>query len=151
MKFKPNKISITSGTGESEHQLNAYDRALKNAGVGDLNLIKVSSILPENCKIKNKPQIPPGSFTPSVISKQTTNKNQVISAAIAIAECEKGIGLICEHSAPTIEKTTVNKTKKMLNQMAEDRNKTIKKIHIESEQIIPTKTGAAVAVAVFWR
>ncbi|WGI17369.1 arginine decarboxylase, pyruvoyl-dependent [Methanonatronarchaeum sp. AMET-Sl] len=150
MNFKPNKISIVSGTGESDSQLNAYDRALQKAGIGDLNLITVSSILPENCEIVEKPEIPQGAFVPSVIAKETSIKTEVISAAIAVAECEEGIGLICEHSSPTIEKATVNKTIKMVKEMAKDRNKKIKKIHIKSEQTIPQNCGAAIAAAVFW-
>ncbi|RZN60304.1 pyruvoyl-dependent arginine decarboxylase [Methanonatronarchaeum sp. AMET6-2] len=149
MNYEPKKIALVSGTGEAKEPLNAYDRALSQAGIGDLNLITVSSILPENCEITREPDIKPGSFTPTVIAKKTSNKKHVISAAITIAECKEGIGLICEHSSSTTKKKTINKSIEMVEKMAKDRNKKIKKIHVESEQLKPDQYGAVVAAAVF--
>ncbi len=40
------KVSITSGRAEGPTKLNAFDNALLDAKIGDVNLIKVSSILP---------------------------------------------------------------------------------------------------------
>ena len=42
------KVAITSGKAEGPSKLNAFDNALLDAGIGDVNLIKVSSILPKN-------------------------------------------------------------------------------------------------------
>ena len=40
------KIAITSGKSEGPSKLNAFDNSLLDAGIGDVNLIKVSSIIP---------------------------------------------------------------------------------------------------------
>ena len=38
------KIAIVSGKDEGPTKLNAFDNALSDAGIGDVNLIKVSSM-----------------------------------------------------------------------------------------------------------
>ena len=43
--------TIVSGVGKGLTSLSAFDNALLNAGVGDYNLVKVSSILPAKCII----------------------------------------------------------------------------------------------------
>jgi len=45
------KVSITSGRSEGPTRLNAFDNALLDAGIGDVNLITVSSILPKDTEI----------------------------------------------------------------------------------------------------
>jgi len=42
----PSQFFMVAGKGDSEYALNAFDLALLDAGIGNLNLIKVSSILP---------------------------------------------------------------------------------------------------------
>ncbi len=42
----PKKFSLVAGSAEGTSELNAFDNALLNAGIGNLNLIKVTSILP---------------------------------------------------------------------------------------------------------
>ena len=42
----PKQVILTSGVGVGSTEINAYDNALLNAGVGDYNLVKVTSVLP---------------------------------------------------------------------------------------------------------
>ena len=44
-------IYITYGTGEGLTELSAFDKALFDAGIGNYNLIKLSSVIPENSQI----------------------------------------------------------------------------------------------------
>lgn len=46
------KIRVTSGTGEGKTKINAFDRALLDAGIGDYNLIKLSSVIPESSEVE---------------------------------------------------------------------------------------------------
>jgi len=48
------EIKITFGVGEASTELAAFDKALFNAGIGNYNLIKLSSIIPARSKIKIK-------------------------------------------------------------------------------------------------
>ena len=44
-------IKITSGSGEASTELSAFDRALYNAGIGDYNLIRLSSVIPPDSEV----------------------------------------------------------------------------------------------------
>lgn len=54
------KVSITSGKSEGPTKLNAFDNALLDAGIGNVNLIPVSSIIPASAKIVELPPIKEG-------------------------------------------------------------------------------------------
>ena len=54
------KMSVTAGTAEGGTTLNAFDNALLVAGIGNVNLIKVSSIVPPDVDIVELPPIKPG-------------------------------------------------------------------------------------------
>jgi len=45
------KIIITEGKGEGLTELSAFDRALYDAGIANYNLIKLSSVIPENSQV----------------------------------------------------------------------------------------------------
>lgn len=40
------KIQVTLGAGEGETGINAFDKALMDAGIADFNLVEMSSIIP---------------------------------------------------------------------------------------------------------
>ena len=66
------------------------DRALRDAGIAEYNLVKVSSILPPNCKIINKKKgismLSPGQIVFVVMSEQSTNEpGRQITASVGIA------------------------------------------------------------------
>jgi len=46
------KIQVTSGTGEGETGINAFDRALVGTGIADFNLVGLSSIIPEDSVVE---------------------------------------------------------------------------------------------------
>ena len=51
MNLLPKKFFVTSGCAVSKvSDLNAFDQALKEAKIGELNLVSVSSVLPVGAK-----------------------------------------------------------------------------------------------------
>jgi arginine decarboxylase len=103
---KPTRFVLVSGTGAAVTELNAFDRALQQAGVGNYNLIRLSSILPPHVKQTDKKiTLPHGDFVPIAygtvaIRIPPTNNQVFISAAIAVgvpADATKA-GLIMEHT-----------------------------------------------------
>ncbi|MDD5638709.1 MAG: pyruvoyl-dependent arginine decarboxylase [Candidatus Pacebacteria bacterium] len=69
----PTKIILTSGIGIGSSKLTAFDNALLNIGIGNFNLLSVSSIIPPKAKIiyltkDNREKILPkiGSIIPTV-------------------------------------------------------------------------------------
>ena len=86
----PKKVFFTKGVGKHKHELQAFELALRSAGIEKSNLVSVSSIIPPNCKIitreKGMDLLQPGQITYCVMSRNNTNEpNRLIGAAIGAA------------------------------------------------------------------
>ncbi|MDR1954528.1 MAG: pyruvoyl-dependent arginine decarboxylase [Candidatus Methanoplasma sp.] len=89
MQLIPTKYFITSGKATSETSgLNAFDRALRAAGIGEQNLVAVSSVIPEGAERIDPIEIRMGAVTHCVLSQMRGRGDEVISAGIAYA-CRK--------------------------------------------------------------
>ncbi len=98
----PNAYFIVSGSGSGLSELNAFDCALLDSGLGNLNLVRMSSILPPCAKKIEPYQISYGSLVPvAYASKISANIGETISAAVAVAfPTDKRLpGLIMEYSS----------------------------------------------------
>lgn len=95
----PKKYTLVAGTGRGASRLNAFDQALLEAGIGNLNLIKVSSILPPGVDWVQHLEIPPGSLTPVAYGALISDEEgETIAAAVAVGVSENDYGLIMEFS-----------------------------------------------------
>ncbi len=97
----PKHFFLTSGKGDASTHLNAFDAALLDAGVGDTNLIKMSSILPPAATQVNSHNYPKGSFVPLAYGDLVNDiPGTLISAAVAVGipEDPSAAGLIMECS-----------------------------------------------------
>ncbi len=84
--LKPTKFFTTSGKGLSDvSEINAFDAALRDAGIGDYNLVPVSSIIPLDAEEVEPVELPPGSIVFVVMAKRF-GKSGKISAGIAWAQ-----------------------------------------------------------------
>ena len=81
----PKDYTIVSERGESEYKLVAFDKALLNAGIGDYNLVKVSSIIPSGCIFRDTVDIEKGSVLYTAYAEQVVQDGQLGSTAVAIA------------------------------------------------------------------
>lgn len=98
------KMFFTRGVGRHPHNLESFELALRSAGIAHLNLVKVSSIFPPNCKIVSRQaglkQLEPGEITFCVLAEARTNEpNRLVSAGIGLAVPRAGehFGYISEH------------------------------------------------------
>ncbi|ETR68346.1 MAG: hypothetical protein OMM_10627 [Candidatus Magnetoglobus multicellularis str. Araruama] len=48
--YHPEKYFLVAGSGDSKYELVAFDQALINAGIADVNLSTISSIIPPHCQ-----------------------------------------------------------------------------------------------------
>jgi len=94
----PKEFFVTSGKAVSPvSELNAFDLALKKAGIAQCNLVSVSSILPKNCTEIKKHNISAGSITYSVLARMDGDEGTNIGAGIAWAWAKsKKYGLVAE-------------------------------------------------------
>jgi arginine decarboxylase len=92
MEFQliPRRMFFTRGVGKHHKNLQSFEIALRNAGIAQCNLVKVSSIFPAGCKIVSAKlglrEIAPGQITFLVLAEERTNEpNRLISAGIGLA------------------------------------------------------------------
>lgn len=90
------KISLTKGASEGPTKLNAFDNALLEAKIGNVNLIPVSSMLPPNTQLVEMPELEPGLMTNCVLSHQYSDTpGDEIAAVIAYCQAEE-MGCVVE-------------------------------------------------------
>ncbi|MBI4318708.1 MAG: arginine decarboxylase, pyruvoyl-dependent [Chloroflexi bacterium] len=103
----PQEVWLTSGIGEGSTRLNAFDKALYSAGVANLNLVKVTSILPAGAKVVDlklegrQVDIPFGCLVPAVytsISSEVPGQQIACGLVVAIPEDQIRNGVIFEVS-----------------------------------------------------
>lgn len=97
----PKRFFLTSGAGDASTELNAFDAALLKAGVGDTNLIRLSSILPPSARQIDPYDLPKGSMVPLAYGEHVSHETgTLISAAVAVGipEDPSAAGLIMECS-----------------------------------------------------
>ena len=145
---KVTKVAVAAGHAEGLTPLNAFDNALLAAGIGNINLVKVSSIVPPDVDIVPLPQIKPGAVVPTAYSAiESAACGELISAAVGYALPEDRLkpGVIMEYH----DKTDKAEAERMIRQMLEEafqvRGETIREINIVVAEHRVERVGCAVA------
>jgi len=148
----PKAFFVTGGKAVSNvSSLNTFDLALKNAGIAQCNLVKVSSIIPPNCKETRMKPIPAGTITHAVISK-AEGTGETISAGLAWAVEKKGsYGVVAEAYGIMNQATTKKKLKNRINEMAKIRGIELSEVkyRIETLDVPEDSYGCVVAVLIY--
>lgn len=156
----PKIIILTSGIGEGDTELNAFDKALLKAGAGNFNLSRVSSVVPPNSKIiylsKNKQKrilpsvghIVPVVYT-CVQSKKVGSKIASVLALGIPQSYKKNNGLIFEFSAENItQKEAETICENMVKEAFKARNLEVRKIFfIGTECTVKKHNTCAISLA----
>ena len=152
MLATPNKFALVGATAEGCTELNAFDKCLLASGIGNLNLLRVSSILPPNTKLVEKLEIPPGSLTPTAYGYITSRvPGEIISAAVAVGiNSEDSYGVIMEYSG----KCTLTEAEATIRRMVEEafavRGIPLNKILVKAVEHKVEKCGCAFAAVPLW-
>jgi arginine decarboxylase len=95
---------FTKGVGRHRKKLQAFEEALRDAGIASFNLVRVSSIYPPHCRIvsreKGLEELTPGEIVFCVMAETRTNEpNRLAGAGIGLAvPADKSrYGYIAEH------------------------------------------------------
>ncbi|NYB51197.1 MAG: arginine decarboxylase, pyruvoyl-dependent [Methanobacteriaceae archaeon] len=144
------KVSITSGKSEGPTRLNAFDNALLDAGIGDVNLIPVSSILPRDTEIVELPPIKEGEMVNCVLaSAHSDQPGDLITAALAVAT-SNDFGCVVEHSGINQDPEKIKQeAEAMVKYMMQVRGLTTREIIIQYESHKVKKEAVAVAALVY--
>lgn len=151
----PNIFCLVKGASEGHTRLNAFDNALLNAGIGDTNLMRMSSILPPGAEQRSIHDIllPGGALVPLAYSTiDSTTPGRFISSAVAIGIPEDPAlpGVIMEYE----DHSKLENVESIVRQMVVDafayRNRDLKEINsIGIEHHVET-CGSTFAAAVLW-
>ena len=149
----PTHYFLVRGHSEGYMELNAFDGALLDAGIGNTNLLKMSSILPPGCVHTEPLPIPPGSLLPVAYAGISCSvPGEIVSAGVAAAipQDPGKPGLIMEYSAYGRADIVENIVVRMAEEGMKTRGCSIKEIKraVVEHQVV--NKGAAFAAVVLW-
>ncbi len=153
MVKNPEIFSLVKGASEGNTKLNSFDNALLNAGVGDTNLVRMSSIIPPNCELVDEIILPKGALIPIAYAAiSSENPGETISAAIGVGLPENPgePGLIMEFE----DIRPLSYVEEVVRQMVVDgykfRNRKYREILTLGIEHKVEKTASVFAAAVLW-
>jgi arginine decarboxylase len=144
-------VWASAAAAEGSTELNAFDNALLAARVGNLNLVRVSSVLPQDAALlPEPPQIPPGSLVPTVYCAHVSARpGEMVAAAVGIGVGDGSHGMIFEargHSRAEAEAAV----RRMLVEGFANRDLKLKEVVIRSAEHEVEQIGCAVAAVILW-
>ncbi|MFB3885976.1 MAG: pyruvoyl-dependent arginine decarboxylase [Thermodesulfobacteriota bacterium] len=154
MIFKtPTKYFLASGAADGYTRLNAFDGALLQAGIGNTNLVKMSSIVPPHCRRIEPIVLPLGALVPTAYASMTSDTpGEMISAGVAVAlpeDVDKN-GLIMEYSAKGERRKIEEIVRNMAIEGMKLRGWKIKDLTSIAIEYKVEKIGAVLAAVVLW-
>lgn len=147
----PRAVTAVAGAGEGSTDLNAFDHALMDAGVANLNFIRVTSIFPHGARVVPMRPYAPGLLMPAVyarISRHTPGER--IAAAVGIGISTDGYGVIMEHSHAGASENADQIVRRMVEEAMTTRGLRTSEIIVASKEHIVQRTGCAIAAVLFW-
>src|SRR6266850_2537284 len=143
------------GTAEGFTELNAFDGALLAAGIGDTNLVKMSSIIPPACKRIDPIKLPGGALVPVAYAAMTSSETGVwIAASVAcgIPTDPSLPGVIMEFHGNGRAADAEEHVREMAKQAFLFRNRELKEVISTAAdfQVKATSCGAAFAAITLW-
>jgi len=144
------KVAIVSGKAEGPTKLNSFDNALLEARIGDVNLIKVSSMLEKGTELELLPKLKAGAMVNCVLATVTSqNKGDLISSAIAIA-IGNNLGCVVENSGINKSPEEVKlKAEEMVKYMMAKRNEKINELIVEEVNHTVEEIGTVVSSLIY--
>src|SRR5262245_41919286 len=149
MGFSPvTRAAGTAGSAEGGTTLNAFDNALLAAGIGNINLVRISSILPPGVELGPLPRLKLGAIIPTAYAVQTSEvPGEVIAAAVGWArpvDPDKN-GVIMEFHDKATREEAERAIVEMLEEAFRVRGEPIRDMQVFAAEHRVERTGCAVA------
>lgn len=147
----PNLIWASAGAAEGDTELNAFDNALLSAKIGNFNLVRVSSVLPEDVElVQHAPRIVPGSLVPTVYSVQVSARaGETVAATVGIGVADGTHGMIYESHGHSL-RASEDAVRRMIDEGFARRGLRLKDVIVRSAEHRVERIGCAVAAVVLW-
>jgi arginine decarboxylase len=140
--------AATAGHAEGGTSLNAFDNALLAAGIGNINLIKISSILPPEVPVIELPKIKPGALIPTAyaaITSETPGETVAAAVGYAIPDDPAKNGVIMEFHGIASRAEAERQIDVMLDEAFRVRGEIIKEKGIFAAEHTVERIGCALA------
>jgi len=147
----PKKFKIVAGSAEGTTLLNSFDNALLQAGIGNVNLLRVSSILPPEAEYVPDLVLPPGSLVPTAYGYVISEKpGEKIAACVGIGFSKDTFGVIMEYAAKGTKEEVEAKIKEMLESAFATRGIPLVDMKLASTEHVVENVGCAFAAVALW-
>ncbi len=147
----PKKYFVTAGSAEGKNPLNAFDNALLKSGIGNLNLMRVTSILPPGMVYCPNMEIPPGSLVPTAYGYIVSDvPGEVISAAAGVGISSNSFGVIMEYAGKCSSSDAEKAIERMLREAFKTRDMELIGTRIDAAEHRVEKIACALAAVPLW-
>ncbi|MFQ5657498.1 MAG: pyruvoyl-dependent arginine decarboxylase [Candidatus Methylomirabilales bacterium] len=147
----PVTYTLAVGAAEGPTPMNAFDNALLAAGIGNVNLLKVSSILPPDAKYVEKLEVQPGALVPTAYCTWTSElPGERIAAAVGVGLSRDSFGVIMEYAGTGLRQEAEAAVSRMLETAFEQRKMKLDKVRIRGVDFRVATLGSVVAAAMLW-
>jgi len=140
--------AATAGHAEGGTTLNAFDNALLAAGIGNINLLKVSSILPPDVPVVELPKIKPGALVPTAyaaITSETPGETVAAAVGYAVPDDPAKNGVIMEFHGVGRRDEAERQIRAMLDEAFRVRGETIAEMRVVATEHRVERIGCALA------
>ncbi len=140
--------AATAGHAEGGTTLNAFDNALLVAGIGNINLLKVSSILPPEVPVIDLPKIKLGALIPTAYAAMTSETpGETVAAAVgyAVPDDPAKNGVIMEFHGVASRAEAERQISAMLDEAFQVRGEIMKEKRIFAVEHTVVRVGCALA------
>ena len=143
--------AATVGHAEGGTPLNAFDNALLAAGIGNVNLVKISSIIPPDVAIVDLPKIKPGALIPTAYAVMSSDvPGQTVAAAVgyALPDDPAKPGVIMEFHDIARRRDAERAIRAMLEEAFTVRGEPIRELKVFAVEHTVERVGCALAAVV---
>jgi len=147
----PKKYFVTAAAAEGLTKLNAFDNALLAARIGNVNIIRVSSILPPGTEYDPDLVFPPGSLVPTAYGYITSDvPGELIAAAVGVGISRESFGVIMEFSGWCTREEAQAKVEQMIREAFARRGMVVVQTKVAAVEHRVERTGCALAAVPLW-
>jgi arginine decarboxylase len=147
------KYFFVHGSADGPSPLNSFDNALLASGIGNTNLIRISSILPPGAQEISIPALRYGDFLPIAYAQETSDvAGELIAAAVAVGvpgDTDRP-GVIMEHHMKGSAKECEDIARQLVRNAFETRGFVTRDIKSVAVEARVTAVATAVAGVVLW-
>lgn len=150
---RPDKYFLVAGYAEGSTPLNAFDNALIKAGIGNTNLVRMSSILPPAATRISPVALPYGALIPTAYADETSEVvGTELAAAVACGVPEDPTlpGVIMEHHLHGSETLCREQVAQKVEEAFRTRGYRLASVEIVSAAGVVQRVGSAIAAVVLW-